>query len=99
MVHEMIQCFYDDVRNLFPLLHSAVEKGNLEEASRLGHRIKGTILYLGAHQAVLAAMRVEQLNSKLMPENEAREVVENLQRACDLLKSALSAHPLAVDAV
>ena len=48
MVREMIQCFFDEVDNLFPQMRAALEKGDLVEVGRLGHRMKGTVVYLGA---------------------------------------------------
>ena len=50
MVREMIQCFFDEVDNLFPQMRAALEKGDLVEVGRLGHRMKGTVVYLGADQ-------------------------------------------------
>ena len=46
MVREMAQCFQDEVTNLFPQMRAALEKGDLVEVGRLGHRIKGTVVYL-----------------------------------------------------
>ena len=42
----MIQCFFDEVDNLLPKMRAALEKGDLEEVGRLGHRMKGTVVYL-----------------------------------------------------
>ena len=55
MVREMIQCFFDEVDNLFPQMRAALEKGDLAEVGRLGHRMKGTVVYLGAQPAKEAA--------------------------------------------
>ena len=57
MVREMIQCFFDEVDNLFPQMRAALEKGDLVEVGRLGHRMKGTVVYLGAEPAKEAALR------------------------------------------
>ena len=48
MVCEMIQCFFDEVDNLFPQMRAALAEGNLVEVGHLGHRMKGTVVYLGA---------------------------------------------------
>ena len=48
MVREMIQCFFDDVDEVLPQIRMAQKTGNLAEVGRLGHRLKGTVVYLGA---------------------------------------------------
>ena len=60
MVREMIQCFFDEVDELVPQMRAALGKGHLEEVGRLGHRMKGTVVYLGAQPAKEAALRVER---------------------------------------
>ena len=60
MVREMIQCFFDEVDNLLPQMRAALAKSDLVEVARLGHRMKGTVLYLGAQAAQEAALRVER---------------------------------------
>ena len=60
MVREMIQCFFDEVDNLFPQMRAALARGDLVEVGRLGHRMKGTVVYLGAQPAKQAALRVER---------------------------------------
>jgi hypothetical protein len=47
MLREMVQCFFDDVDKLFPRMRAALGTGNLVEVGRLGHRMKGTAVYLG----------------------------------------------------
>jgi hypothetical protein len=78
----------------------ALEKGDLVEVGRLGHRLKGTVVYLGAHPAKEAALRVEQFCS--YPDGtpaEAEEAINGLERACIALKAALVQHPLAAELV
>ena len=60
MVWEMIQFFFDEVDKLFLQMRAALEKGDLMEVGRLGHRMKGTVVYLGAEPAKQAALRVER---------------------------------------
>ncbi len=55
MLEEMIRCFRDEVDSLLPQMRAALEQGNLVEVGRLGHRMKGTVVYLGAHPAAEAA--------------------------------------------
>ena len=74
MVREMIQCFFDEVDNLFPQMRAALEKGDLGEVGRLGHRMKGTVVYLGAEPAEEAALRVERFcKSRAAPRPKPRK--------------------------
>jgi HPt (histidine-containing phosphotransfer) domain-containing protein len=98
MVREMIQCFFDEVDNVFPQMRAALEKGELVEVGRLGHRMKGTVVYLGAQAAKEAALCVERFcNSSLGTPSEARQAINALERECLMLKAALSEHPLAAE--
>ena len=96
MVREMIQCFFNDVDNLLPQMRTALEEGNLAEVSRLGHRMKGTVVYLGARPAEEAALRVERLSERQHPP-EAEEAVNAIEHECIVLKAALKEHPLAAE--
>ena len=98
MVREMIQCFFDEVDNLFPQMRAALEKGDLVEVGRLGHRMKGTVVYLGAEPAKEAALRVERFcKSSGGTPSEAEEAINALEHECIVLKAALSEHPLAAE--
>jgi signal transduction histidine kinase/DNA-binding NarL/FixJ family response regulator len=98
MVREMIQCFFDEVDSLLPQMRSALEKGDLVEVGRLGHRMKGTVVYLSAQPAKEAALRVERFckcaGGAL---EEAEEAIDALEDECIALKAALAGHPLAAD--
>ena len=98
MVREMIQCFFDEVNLLFPQMRAALEKGDLDEVGRLGHRMKGTIVYLGAEPARQAALGVERFcTPDRGTPSEAEEAINALDRACQVLKTALAEHPLAAE--
>ena len=98
MVREMIQCFFDEVDNLFPKMRAALEKGDLVEVGRLGHRMKGTVVYLGAEPAKEAALRVERFcKCEGGTPVEAGEAIDALEHECIALKAALSGHPLAAE--
>jgi hypothetical protein len=64
----------------------------LTEAGRLGHRLKGTVLYLGAEPAVAAALGVEKFERCGGSQAEAEQAVRTLDREFELLKQALLAH-------
>jgi signal transduction histidine kinase/DNA-binding NarL/FixJ family response regulator len=98
MVREMIQCFFDEVHNVFLQMRVALEKGDLVEVGRLGHRMKGTVVYLGAQPAKAAALRVERFcGSNGGTPSEAAEAVNALEHECLVLKAALTGHPLAAE--
>ena len=97
LLREMIQYFFDEVDNLFPQMRAALEKGDIVEVSRHGHRLKGTIAYLGAQQALRAALSVEQLCKTSGTPSEAEDAVKLLEHVCLMLKAALSEHPLAAE--
>ncbi|MHB8955155.1 MAG: PAS domain S-box protein [Pirellulaceae bacterium] len=95
IVQEMIQYFFDDVEHLFPQMRAALERGALVEVGQLGHRIKGTLVYLGAQPALEAALAVERLGERSdATPSEAEEVVNSLEHACIRLQAAVSDYPL-----
>jgi len=95
MVHDMIRCFFDEEQSLFPEMRAALAQGDLAEVGRLGHRMKGTVVYLGAAPAVDAAQRVERFcTSSDGAASEAEEAIDALERACRALRAALAEHPL-----
>ncbi len=96
MLGKMIECFFDEVNDLFPRMRAALGSGNLVEVGRLGHRIKGTVAYLGAEPAREAALRVERFcTSRGGTALEAEQAVSALEHECQVLKAALAGHSLA----
>jgi HPt (histidine-containing phosphotransfer) domain-containing protein len=97
MLREMIQCFFEEVESVFPQMRAALEKGDLVEVGRLGHRMKGTVVYLGAQPAEEAAHGAERFcKSSGGTHAEAKEAINALMNECLVLKAALTQHPLAV---
>jgi HPt (histidine-containing phosphotransfer) domain-containing protein len=86
---EIVECFFDEVPRLLPQLLAALEKGDLATVARLGHRLKGTLVYLGAGPAEEAAIRVERLGQCGGGQAEAEEAVRSLARQCETLQAAL----------
>jgi HPt (histidine-containing phosphotransfer) domain-containing protein len=91
----MIQFFFDDVDNLLPQIHAALQRGDLTELGRLGHRLKGTIAHLAAEPAREAALRVERVGQGGGEQTEAEKAVQMLERECQVLKAALAEHQAA----
>ena len=90
MVQEIIQCFFADVDVLFAQMRAALANGALEEVGQLGHRMKSTVVYLGAHAAKKAAEVVEQYcTSGGGGPLEAEAAIDALEHECIALKAAL----------
>jgi PAS domain S-box-containing protein len=98
MMGEMIECFFDEMESLLPQMRAALDKGDLAELGRLGHRMKGTVAYLGAQPAREAALRVERFcTSGGGTPREAEQSVNVLERECAALKAALNDHRRAAE--
>ena len=96
MLREMIQCFFDDMDGLLPQVRAALNTGDLMEVGRLGHRMKGTLVYLGATPATQAAVRMEHV-CKCSGDAEAEKTVTAFERECVVLKAALEKYRLAAE--
>ena len=94
----MIGYFLDEVDAFFPRVRAALGKNDREEVRQVVHRMKGTLVYLGAQPAREAALRVEQsCKSGGDTTSDVEEAVNALERECLLLKTAVSRHLLAAD--
>ena len=79
-------------------MRAALRAGDLVEVGHLGHRMKGTVVYLGAEAAKQATLDVERFcKSSGGDSADADRAIETLQRACAALKAALIGHPLAAE--
>ena len=92
MLQTMIRCFLDECDTLFPQMQAALQRADLMEVGRLGHRLKGTAVYLGAEAVKEAALGVEQFQIHRGEPGEARTAVGALEQQCKLLKMALARH-------
>ncbi|MHB1037730.1 MAG: response regulator [Pirellulales bacterium] len=95
---DMAQCFCEDVDRLFPEMRAALERSDLVEIGRLGHRLKGTVVYLGAQAAGQAALAVERFERNPGTPAEVEEALRELKRQCETLRSALAAQGLVANA-
>jgi HPt (histidine-containing phosphotransfer) domain-containing protein len=86
----MIEFFFKDADSFLPQIRAALEKGDLVEVGRLGHRLKGTITHVSAEVAREAALRVERFMLHSSEQAEADEAVRALERECEVLKAALT---------
>lgn len=90
LLADMVRCFREDVRSVLPLLEEAFRKGNLGEIARLAHRVKGTLVYLGAEPAVSAALALEEIGTRTVDAAEVERMVNALVQQCRLLSAALA---------
>ena len=90
ILQEMVECFFGEADSLFPQMHLALQKEDLVEVGRLGHRMKGTVVYLGAEAAKEAALRVEYFERHSGTKAEAEEAVNTLEKQCEVLRSILA---------
>jgi CheY-like chemotaxis protein len=96
MVTEMIRCFLADADSLLPQMRAALQRADLQEVGQLGHKLKGTLVYLGAGPAYVAALGVERFcKSRGGTLSEAEAAVAALEHECSALKAALREHALA----
>lgn len=87
---QMIQYFMQDYDTVLPQIHSAIERGDFAEMGKLGHRLKGTLLHLGAELAEEAAADIERLGYYGGETTEAEAAVRWLERECEILRKALT---------
>jgi HPt (histidine-containing phosphotransfer) domain-containing protein len=90
MLKEMIACFFKDADSLLPQIRIALQKGDLMRVERLAHRLKGTLVYLGAEAAREAASRTERFVLHAGEQAETEEAVRALERECEVLRAALT---------
>ena len=92
LLRQIVDFFFKDADALLPKMRTALQAGHIEEVGRLGHRLKGTLLHLGANAAREAARRVEQLMLHDGQHPRAEQAVAALEHECELLKQALTPH-------
>jgi hypothetical protein len=81
-------------------MRAALVKGGLVGVGQIGHRLKDTVVYLGAQPATEAAVRVERFcKSSGGTASEAEEAINALEYECAALTAALKRHSLAAETV
>jgi HPt (histidine-containing phosphotransfer) domain-containing protein len=91
IVQDMIGCFFDEADPLIAKMRSALSDSNAAGPANAAHRLKGTVLYLGAHSAADATQRVEQIG-KSGDLVEAAEAIGELANEIERLYAALAPH-------
>jgi PAS domain S-box-containing protein len=90
VLRQMIEFFLKDADNFLPQIRAALQKGDLVEVGRLGHRLKGNLTHLGAEAAREAASRVERFLLHAGEQTEAEEAVRAFEQECEVLRAALT---------
>ncbi|NUQ65124.1 MAG: response regulator [Pirellulales bacterium] len=88
---KMVGCFFEEADVLMEQIRASIELGNAEEAHRAAHRLKGTVVYLGAARAGEATRRVEQL-ARAGNLDSLSDGLHDLKRQLAPLKDALTPH-------
>ena len=78
-------------------MRAAMEKGDLVQVGRLGHRMKGTVVYLGAEPAKEAAHCAWSDSRVTTAAARGQEAVNALEQECRALKAALNGHRLVAE--
>ena len=91
MFQEMVGCFFDEADALLTKLRAVLDRGEASVLADTAHRLRGTIVYLGARPASESARRVEQIgrSGELAVAGEA---MESLAKEIQRLKEALAPH-------
>jgi signal transduction histidine kinase/CheY-like chemotaxis protein len=91
LFQDMVGCLFDESESLLEQMRKALSSQDAEELGFAAHRLKGTVVFLGASPAADATRRVEQIG--LLGELvNAAEAIDQLQTQIQLLKDALAPH-------
>ncbi|MEN6494536.1 MAG: Hpt domain-containing protein [Thermoguttaceae bacterium] len=77
--------------DLLGQMRTAIANSDMEEAGRLAHQLKGTVVYLGARPAADAVRQFEQAALSFDLKGGAK-AIEELEHQVDLLKRTLTSH-------
>jgi len=89
---DMIEDFQAEVGSLLRQIRAAFGNGDLQEVGTLAHRLKGTVVYLGAEPVRAAAFALEQFGRQGGDSLEVEQAVHALEQQCELLQAALVHH-------
>lgn len=91
MLRDMARCFFPESERVLPQLYSAAAGGDWAEVGHLAHRLKGTIVHLGAASAREAVLEVERLSRSASPAApQLQAAIHALERECTELRRALA---------
>jgi CheY-like chemotaxis protein len=88
---DMVDGFFDEADETLHSLYRARGQGNTDEVQRIAHRLRNTVLYLGARPAAEAILEVES-TAKSGEHAALDQALIKLERQLDELKSSLAAY-------
>lgn len=91
MLTEMINLFPAESAKLLAQIRTAIDKGDLTEAGKAAHRLKGNLVYLAAQPAADSVAKFER-ESKSGDHEAAVVAFPELERQVELLRGALEAN-------
>jgi two-component system sensor histidine kinase/response regulator len=91
ILHELLVAFRQESRNNLQGARSALEKGSLNEVTRLAHTLKGMLKNLAMHRAAGAAYGLE-LASRQKNRKKAGKLLAQLERAINEVLEQVSVH-------
>ncbi len=87
----MVGGFFDEADDDFHSMHRAFLQGYTDEVRRVAHRLKNTVVYLGARPAMDAIVEVESA-AKSGEISALDQALVKLERQLEDLKSSLIAY-------
>ena len=91
MFQEMVGCFFQEADALMSQMRAALHNGEAKVLGDTAHRLKGTVVYLGAGPSADATGRVEQIG-KSGQLAEAGGAIDELANQIERLKEAIAPH-------
>lgn len=86
---DMVNCFFCETDEMFRSIQEARRQGNNDEVRTLAHRLKNTVIYLGAQPASQAILEVEKV-AKEGDSSGMDEALSQLARQLEYLKQSLN---------
>jgi HPt (histidine-containing phosphotransfer) domain-containing protein len=90
-LEEMVNVFPTESTELLSQMRRALSNGDISETGRAAHRLRGTVVFLGAQPAADAALEVEQASKSGDLAAVAKAIV-SLEHQVELLRKVLAAH-------
>ncbi len=91
MFQEMVGCLFDEADVLLEQMRTALTKSDVQVIYEAAHRLKNTVVYLGAAPTAEATQRVEQIR-RSGDLTDVAEAIQRLEEQLAMLKRAVAPH-------
>jgi PAS domain S-box-containing protein len=91
MFQDMAEYLFNEADPLLDQVRAALDNADAKELGKAAHKLTGTVIYLGAPNALDAARNVERI-CRLGDLSGAAEAIQRLEMQIELLKTALAQH-------